>query len=214
MVFNFKEEFKAWKKDITRHPKKISLSFVFLILAYILHFVAGNYVERVGVATPTDFILDKIPVVDLSMIYVWLFPLILLVFFVYIIIFSPSKIHYYIGIFSLFIAIRAVFLSLTHLANPPGAVVLQNLPFIFEIFSFSNMLFFSGQVAIPYLGYLMFQNRKVKLFMFWSSIIMAILSLLMHIHYTIDVLAAYFITYGIYTMGNYLFGGHKIIHED
>jgi hypothetical protein len=38
-----------------------------------------------------------------------------------------------------------------------------------------------------------------------SSIILAITVLLMHVHYSIDVLSAYFITYGVYKLSeNYL----------
>jgi hypothetical protein len=37
------------------------------------------------------------------------------------------------------------------------------------------------------------------------SIILASTVLLMHVHYSIDVAAAYFITYGVYVLGNKMF---------
>jgi hypothetical protein len=42
--------------------------------------------------------------------------------------------------------------------------------------------------------------------MLGASIVLAITVLLMHVHYSIDVASAYFITYGVYKVGDQLFG--------
>ncbi len=70
---------------------------------------------------------------------------------------------------------------------------------------FKNDLFFSGHTAVPFLGFLLFKNRKVKYTFLGASIIMAITVLLMHVHYSIDVFSAFFITYGTFKIGEWLF---------
>ncbi len=105
---------------------------------------------------------------------------------------------------SLFIFTRSIFIVLTHIKAPVGAILFSSENFI-DFIVFSNDLFFSGHAGLPFLGYLIFKNKKIKYIMLTLSIILAITVLFMHVHYSIDVLSAYFITYGIYKIGNYLF---------
>ena len=105
---------------------------------------------------------------------------------------------------SLFLCIRSVFLVLTHLKSPIGAIQ-SSATGILQLFTYSNDLFFSGHAGIPFLGFLIFDNKKIKYFMLFSSIILSITVLFMHIHYSIDVAGAYFITYGVYKIGDKIF---------
>lgn len=62
-----------------------------------------------------------------------------------------------------------------------------------------NDLFFSGHTALPFLMALIFwQNVKLR----WAFILLSLFfgsaALLGHLHYSIDVFAAFFITYGIF----------------
>ena len=50
-----------------------------------------------------------------------------------------------------------------------------------------------------------YENKNSRIIFFSFSIMFAIVVLLGHIHYSIDVLSAYFITYGIFQIGNFLF---------
>lgn len=204
--------FALWKKAILNHRPQITLSLIFAIIAIILTFVSGFYVERVGMVSPPDLILDNLPVVDLSILYVWLFLFVIFLFVLYAFVYQPEKIHYMIGMLSLFSVIRSGFVVLTHLKMPEGAVSpLSYSPAIYDFFSFSNYLFFSGHVGLPFLGYLIYrENKKLRMIFLASSIILAATALLMHRHYSIDVLSAYFITYGIYKIGHYIFGHNTI----
>ncbi|MBM3233366.1 hypothetical protein FJZ18_04340 [Candidatus Pacearchaeota archaeon] len=196
-----------WKKDILDHRPQITLSLIFAIIAVVLTFISGLYVERVGTVSPPDIVLDNLPVIDLSVLYVWLFLFVLSLFIFYPLIYMPKKIHYMIGMLSLFSVIRSGFVVLTHLKMPEGAISpLSYSPAVYDFFSFSNYLFFSGHVGLPFLGYLIYRdNKKLRRIFLFSSIVLAAIALLMHRHYSIDVLSAYFITYGIYKIGNYVF---------
>ncbi len=207
----WKMRFGLWKKDILDHLPQITLSLLFAATALVLSFLSGFYAERVGVASPPDLILDHVPVVDLSFLYVWLFMTVLFVFICYPLVYQPMRIHMMIGMLSLFTLIRSGFVILTHLRMPEGAISpLSYSPALYDLFSFSNYLFFSGHVGLPFLGYLVYhKNKRLRRFFLISSIVLAVTALLMHRHYSIDVLSAYFITYGIYKIGSYVFeSGH------
>ena len=199
--------FRLWKKDILDHRPQLLLSLIFAAVSLVLNFLSGFYVARTGVASPHDLILDYLPVVDLSIIYVLLFMMMISLFIIYPLVYSPRRIHIMIGMMSLFVLIRSGFVVLTHLSMPEGAISpLTYSPWIYSLFSFNNYLFFAGQVGIPFLGYLMYQEHKrLRRVFLISSFILAITALLMHRHYSIDVLSAYFITYGVYKMGIYIF---------
>ena len=94
----------------------------------------------------------------------------------------------------------------THLGVPADAIKVS-APSFLGMFTFTNDLFFSGHTGLPFLGFLIFRkySKSVGYFMLASSIILAATVLLMHIHYTIDVFAAFFITYGIYKIGERVF---------
>ncbi len=199
--------FALWKKDLFEHQSQITLSVLFGVTALVLSFLSGFYVERAGTASPSDLILDTLPVVDLSILYVLLFLTVLFVFICYSLVYQPARIHLMIGMLSLFTAIRSGFVVLTHLKMPDGAISpLTYSPAVYDLFSFSNYLFFAGHVGLPFLGYLVYyENKFLRYFFLVSSIVLAVTALLMHRHYSIDVLSAYFITYGIYRIGRYVF---------
>ncbi|MBD3360385.1 hypothetical protein GF366_01130, partial [Candidatus Peregrinibacteria bacterium] len=94
--------------------------------------------------------------------------------------------------------------------GPPNGALLVNDIFLkgghLSKLFFENDLFFSGHTAVPFLAFLVFKESKIfKWVMFAGSILMAITVLLMHVHYSIDVFAAFFITYGIYSISNKIF---------
>ena len=196
--------FKEWKKDIYNSRKKIFLSILFLIVAYISIILSGKYVDNISTVSVPDLILSHLPIVNLTFIFLYGLPFVLIIFILYSFIYESKRFYYSIGMLSLLLFIRSIFLVLTHLGPPFGAITVPASG-IFSLTTFSNDLFFSGHAGIPFLGFLIFKNKKLKYFMLFSSIVLAITVLLMHVHYSIDVAASYFITYGIYKIGNKIF---------
>ena len=196
--------FRQWKEDILNNEGKILLSLLFFIIAILLTIISGNYVDETRSISVPDLILDHIPVVNLTFLFVYGISLVVLGFILYPLIFKPKKFYYYMGMLSLFLSVRSAFLVLTHLKAPIGAISIPATG-IFSILTYSNDLFFSGHAGLPFLGFLIFENKKLKYFMLISSIVLAATSLLMHVHYSIDVASSYFITYGIYDIGKKIF---------
>lgn len=205
------QKIKEWKKEFKDHKNLILISSIFLIIALVLDYLSGVYVQRVGIAEATDLILDNIPVVNLNFIFVYLFVLVIILGVLYALFFRVRMLHKVIAQGSLLIVIRSIFICFTHLKTPADAL-LTHFPGFLSILSFHNDLFFSAHTSIPFLGFLIYkdENKKLAYFFLICSIILGITVLLMHVHYSIDVFSAFFITYGSYKIGEWLF--NKINH--
>ncbi len=59
----------------------------------------------------------------------------------------------------------------------------------------SKDLFFSGHTSGQFMIFLCLQGKKDKLIALIATILVAVLVLIQHVHYTIDVLAAFVFTY-------------------
>lgn len=197
---------KEWREEILRHKKLIAISLMFILIAIIANFYAGSYADRkaAGSAAVSDIILDAIPVVNLSYIFVFGYLLMYVVFFFYPIFFRVRDIHIIFSQFSLLILVRSFFLTLTHLKVPTDSIPVDWM-WILDKINFQNDLFFSGHVAIAFLGYLIFRKEKIGIFFLIATPVMALTVLFMHLHYSIDVFAAIFITYGTFKIGGWLF---------
>ena len=196
----------SWKKDLKSNKNKIYFALFLLIIATLISSLAGNYTSEIQGQYSADLILDHIHPVNLSFLFVWVYIAINVVFFAYPLFFRPQKLHVAIIMFGLLIFVRSISICLTHLVTPVTAIHVD-FPWLFGNLRFQNDLFFSGHTSIPFLGFLTFKNKKMKSFMLIATITMAATVLLMHQHYSIDVFAAFFITYGIYKIGE------KIFHE-
>ncbi len=195
--------FRRWYSELLRNKVKLFVAILLFIISLIIFDVSGSYVTRAGegfVSSP-DLILDNFSPIDLNFVFGGVF--LIISFFVYLfpLIYYPGRYYYYLIMFSMLTIVRAGFIVLTHLKTPETAIAVQ-LPWIFNNFFSSNDVFFSGHVAMPFLGYLIFKNKWLKSIMLILSLIMAFTVLIMHRHYSIDVAAAYFITYGVYKIGN------------
>ncbi len=202
MKRGFNDWLIKWRKEIKDHYKSIVFSVFLLILATVINYNAGVYVSEKGSGIVSDFILDNIGPYDLSFLFIygWLFLVGLMI--IYPVFFKVNLFHRVLGQFSVLIIVRSFFITLTHLKTPADAIY-GLFPGAINILAFQNDLFFSGHTAVPFLGFLIYQDHKVRWLFLVGSIVMAITVLLMHQHYTIDVLAAYFITYGTYKLARF-----------
>ncbi|MEI7510936.1 MAG: phosphatase PAP2-related protein [Candidatus Peregrinibacteria bacterium] len=154
--------------------------------------------DTLNSSTPVgDLLFTILPAYDLSFVFVFGAFFIGSVGIFYALFFEPRKIPLVLIAFSLFISIRGICISLTHISIPPDSIP----PLVggFGDYFFQNDLFFSGHTGAPFLGALLLWKKKYwRYFFLGSSVIMAFTVLIMRLHYSIDIVGAYFITYGIY----------------
>ena len=172
-------------------------SLVLLAISLFINFYAGIYATEKASNPVTDIILSNTKVYDLDSIFIygsW----ILVGFIVYLCFSRPQRAPFIIKSIAAFVLVRALFITLTHLGPFPQAVVINPQSFI-RYFVFGGDLFFSGHTGLPFLLSLVFWDHyRLRVLFIATSIFFAIVVLLAHLHYTIDVLSAYFIAYGIY----------------
>ncbi|MBU2082270.1 sphingomyelin synthase family protein [Patescibacteria group bacterium] len=178
--------------------------FLLLAASLVVNYTAGNYANKMASNGVTDIILDNIPVVDVSGIYVYgafLFGL----FVAILLIREPKQIPFVVKSAALFYLIRAVFISLTHI----GPIIEQAASvssFFYRNLVFGSDYFFSGHTGLPFLMALAYWNNKYLRYTFIViSLVFGATALLGHFHYSIDVFAAFFISYSIFHIARYLF---------
>jgi len=199
----FRKGFQEWRNELFEYKYVILLSLIIVAIATFLDYYSGVYVSTTNVADVPDLILDHIGPVDMSFLFVYGYLILVFALFLYPLILHIRTLHVVISQFSLLVMLRALFMIFTHLQSPLDAISIH-FPWILRGLSFENDMFFSGHTAIPFLGFLLFRKSKIRFFFLTGSVLMAATVLLMHIHYSIDVFSAYFITYCSYWMGRYM----------
>jgi hypothetical protein len=152
-----------------------------------------------------DIILSNIPVFDVDGIFVY-GTFFVAVVGVLLFLPHPKRIPFGLKTAALFIVIRSLFTLMTHLGPPEAQYVTQFGETIAHSF-FGADQFFSAHTGLPFLGVVALWDidRRVALFCLGASLFFAAVVLLGHIHYTIDVASAFFITYGIVHIARWLF---------
>ena len=186
------------------------LSFALLAIAIVIDFYATIYATKVASSPVTDIVLSNIRVYDVDAIFVY-GPWIFWIFTFILIISKPYRIPFAINNITLFVLIRSVFITLTHIGPFPIDSVLASGKIISQftsdvLKSGGGDLFFSAHTGLPYLMALVFwKNKILRYIMLFSSVFFGVIVLLGHYHYTIDVVSAFFITYSIYSIAKIIF---------
>jgi len=209
VIKEFRKWFKTWKSEISGHKYLIILSVLLLIFANIVNFLASTYVDKVQTTVAPDLILDHIPVLDLDFIFGYGLMAVILIILIYVVFFRVKEFHKVAFQLSLLIVVRSFFITLTHLGKPLEARAITDLPAIYQVFNFHNDLFFSGHTAIHFMAYLLFRKEKIGIFFLIMTIILAVTVLFLHVHYSIDVFSAFFITFGVYMFGEWFMKRHE-----
>jgi hypothetical protein len=203
----FRNHRHFWTKE---RKRSLATGIFILCLAVIVQVAAGHYSSRQAALAPAvgDILLDHLPVLPLDFIIVivaiifWIFSSLLLVF-------KPDHLLFGIKAIAFFIICRAFFMDLTHLGLYPNAASpgIHNLGwgFYHEV-TFQGNLFFSAHAGFPFLMALIFWgNNGWRRFFIMASIFFGAAVLLAHVHYSIDVFAAPFMTYGIFVIATKCF---------
>lgn len=200
-------------KDIFNDGSLYSLLTAIFMLgfAYVVEHFANEYafayLARPTSASVGDLILDNVPVADLSFIIIEV-ALISIVAGTLFVLSRPRYVLFSVKALALFIIIRALFISLTHVGFYPSHLE-PGLGFFDSIYFYLNFqlgFFFSGHTGLPFLMALIFwHERSTRIVFLCMSFVFGVAVLLAHIHYSIDVLAAPFMAYGIFKIAHYLF---------
>ncbi len=187
------------------------MSLVLLAVSIFLFYIAQSYtnIYASGSVTP-DIILDNIPVFNVSFFF-FQGAAIFLVLLVLIVIYEPKYIPFTIEGSAIFFLTRSLFMIMTHLAAP-GSATYQYVDYEHHIkqvwftLQSGNDLFFSGHTGYPFFLALIFWNIPILRYFFIAcSVGGATVVLLGHLHYSIDVFSAYFITFGIFEICRRIF---------
>ncbi len=100
--------------------------------------------------------------------------------------------------------------------DPPAGHILLNDPFV-ETFGTGNLLtkdlFFSGHTATLLILFLVAEKGVYKYFLLAAIILVAVFVIIQHVHYTIDVLAALFITSSCFIFVKFLHRKNILLRE-
>lgn len=203
-LFNLHKNF--WNKDRRR---SLYLGILLLSLSLVLHVQAGYYSARSAELSSFvgDIFLDNLPPLDIDFLVIqgalifWVIAIVLLLA-------RPQYVLFGLKAIALFIIFRSFFVSLTHIGIYPEHIPLDTGAGVrlYSLFTFQGNYFFSGHTGLPFLLALIFwQERPWRRFFLISTVVFGISVLMAHVHYSIDVFSAPFITYTIFVLCQKLF---------
>lgn len=197
---------ERYKHVLNHTPSILALleAFLIFIVSLVINYFASQYAfVRKGLPA-TDILLDNLPVVNMENAFVigtWIF----VIFMIGVLLFHPKKIPFALKTMALFIVVRSAFVTMTHI-GPSPLNTLTSPSEIGRAFTSGADLFFSGHTGVPFLYALIYwKNFEMRIMFIVISVLAAIGVLFGHIHYTIDVASAYFITYGVYIIARQAF---------
>ncbi|MEI6529396.1 MAG: phosphatase PAP2-related protein [Candidatus Falkowbacteria bacterium] len=198
-----------FQKHKTYWIKKTFIASVILGLVLMAASVLiNNYAQAFAAShisnSVTDILLDNIPPRDVHLIYsegAIIFVLILIAVLFY----EPKHTPFVLKSIALFIVIRSLFMVLTHLAPPVSAIYINPTDYV-QSLSQGDDLFFSGHTGLPaLLTYIFWENKYLRYLFLVCTIIGGTAVILGHLHYSIDVFSALFISFGIFHISKNIF---------
>jgi len=201
------------RKIIDRHKSlwaqrsfilQVGAGVLLLVFGIFATYFANIYTTIRASNAVTDLILDNVPVVNVNFVFTdgaMLFVL----FLAAVVLYEPKRIPFTVKSVALFIIIRSAFVTLTHLAPPLGRSYIDPTDILYRVSS-GDDLFFSGHTGLPFLiAIILWQHKPLRYAFLALTLISGTSVLLGHLHYSIDVFSALFITYGIFHISRWLF---------
>lgn len=173
--------------------------------ALVINRLADRYVDRVGeLARPNpDTILRLLPFLDLRAVYLWGAAAFIALAVGTAVFLERPRAAYLARVYAALILVRSGLMVLTPMHIPTQALDLNGSA-LYDgagwLFTGRNDLFFSLHAALPFLGFLAFRTAAVRRACLGFSVLLAATVLLGRNHYSLDVAAAYFITYAVYRL--------------
>lgn len=182
----------------------VAIGVILFAGSLLINYLANIYAVKMASNSVTDLILGALPKINTNFIFVEGFSLFSL-FVIFLVIREPKTIPFILKSVALFILIRSTFMVLTH-TGPLADRTLIGGNMIERAFTSGADLFFSAHTGLPFLFALVFWKKYyLKIIFLVFSIIAGAGVLLSHMHYSIDVAAAFFITHSIFMIAKRLF---------
>ncbi|MDB5210597.1 MAG: hypothetical protein JWQ30_1424 [Sediminibacterium sp.] len=196
----------AWREAWANRKFRIKTiigSIVFLGILISFPYFFGLIEQREGIVL-NDPILTLVPAVDVSaltFIFIWS----MIAYFLFRCIQNPSFFMLGFCCMILLFLSRMITISLFPLNPPDGLIPLidpvSNLFYGGPRVFMTKDLFYSGHTSTQFMIFLCFSKRRDKGLALLSSVVVGILVLVQHVHYSIDVVGAFLLTYFVYLLG-------------
>lgn len=200
---------KNWRQTWSSHIQRAQLligSFLMIALSCMLPSFFNLIQKREGTLL-NDWVLAAIPPHNVS----WaIFTIIwgLGLFAIWRAIEKPTIYITYIWTLFFVTVLRVLAISLVALDPPRGLIALTD-PITGIFYGESNItrdLFFSGHTSVLYIIYLCLERKTDKLIALCATFVAVVLLLVQHVHYTVDIIAAFIVVYPVYRIVKYLLG--------
>jgi PAP2 superfamily protein len=194
---------RTWNSSLQRAQIIIGSVLITIISCLLPTFF--NTIEKRNGTILNDSLLSSIPAYDVS----WaIFAIIWGVGFYALWrgIQKPSIYINYVWSLIFVCILRVLAISLIPLDPPKNLVVLTD-PLTAVFYGRSTItkdLFFSGHTSILFLIFLCLERKRDKMIALAATIVVAILLLVQHAHYTVDIIAAPVVCYGVFRFVKYL----------
>lgn len=174
-----------------------------------LNFASQTYLHNYMIEGKTlpmlsDLILDKLPVLNVSIAYDLTCIIIYAVLAVYIVHKKEyNRLPFFLFLCGIFFIVRGIFIVLTPFGNPPD---FNGSDPLFNGFSkFELGVYPSGHVGNSFLILLMVNDKFYRYILAACLLVIVVALFLAHGHYSIDILSGFFFAYAIKSFGDKYF---------
>lgn len=197
---------KFWNRE---HLDSLLIGLIFFGAALVIQKIADVYVANIHGIAVNDVLLNNLPSVDIDGLVI-LLTLFVTFLTVFLFLCRPRDINFAIKSLALFIITRSFFISLTHLGSNPHELQFSPNSVGYWLYNFlyntHGDFFFSGHTGMPFLtALILWKEPRWRHFFIFMSCVMGVCVLLAHIHYSIDVFAAPFMVYSIFSLSKKFF---------
>ncbi|MBC7721933.1 MAG: hypothetical protein H7068_07895 [Pedobacter sp.] len=193
----------AWQQKNYRIKLLLGLVLVAITLSFYPLFF--DYIEKQNGVVLNDFFLQKLPSKNVSIpifTIIWSMAALTL----YRVFKSPRIALNITWCFLLIIISRIISINLWHL-NPPINLIPLIDPISNSFYGgkfITKDLFYSGHTASQFLMFLCLEKKQDKILALTSTILIGVLVLIQHVHYTVDVVTAPFFAYLCFRLAKWL----------
>lgn len=190
---------EEWKLSAFR--KRFIIVSVTLLLVIVFNPFFFSHIQHRNGIELNDWLLNFIPKYDVSLpVFCILWSMIMLA--ACRAAQDPRFLIVFGWTYLLLLVSRFISISLVPLNLPKGLINLHDpiINFFYGNQLITKDLFYSGHTATMFLIFLCMKNKYDKAFALFATVAVAVLLLVQHAHYTIDVVAAPFFTYLLYIL--------------